>query len=140
MLGLSGDNSNHDEIRELLKTATVQAREKEYDAAIASLTRAYELMKNCSTEWGIKEYFRVARYHHLAGRYDDATNWLQQLYDNVDANADAREILYQQWGWRQKGGFSKVSQEARESRRHVICDEMELFKKRQAKIDKRRLG
>jgi len=140
MLGLSGDDSSHDVIRELLKKATAQAGEKEYDLAIASLLRAYELMKTCSTEWGLKEYFRVARYYHLAGRYDDAFKWLQQLHDRVDADADARETLYQQWGWRQKGGFSKVSKTIRDKKRELIEAEIALLNTRQEKINAKKVS
>lgn len=134
MLGLSGDDSNHLKIRELLKNATNQAREKEYDSAITSLLTAYELMKTCSTEWGTKVYFRVARYQHLAGRYDEALRWLQQLHDNVDAYADAREVLYKKWGWMQKDGFSKISGALRNKQREIIQAEIELLNTRQAKI------
>ena len=35
MLGLTGNNVHHDEIRDLLKKATVQANDKDYDTAIA---------------------------------------------------------------------------------------------------------
>lgn len=133
-LGLSGNDLDHAEIRELLKTSTEQAREKLYDSAIESLLKAYDLMKTCSTEWGTKEYFRVARYHHLAGRYDEALNWLEQLHDNVDSYADVRELLYKEWGWRQNGGFAKVSKTLRNKRREVIRAEIELLNTRQMKI------
>lgn len=137
MLGLTGNDTHHMEIRELLKRATAQAKEKYYDSAIESLLRAHHLMETCSTEWPIKTYFRVARYHHLAGRYDQALDWLQALHDNVDAKADAREKLYKEWGWRQKGGFSKVSKRLRDAYRKVIEDEIELLNTRQRKIEQR---
>ena len=70
---------------------------------------AYSLMEVVSTEWGIKAYFRVARYYHLAGRYEDALSLLQKLHDNVDIAADAREKLYKEWGWMQKGGPAKTN-------------------------------
>ncbi|MCL7420859.1 MAG: tetratricopeptide repeat protein [Methylobacter sp.] len=138
MLGLTGNDTDHAEIRELLKKATAQAKEKNYDSAISSLLRAHELMKTCSTEWGIRAYFRVARYHHLAGRYDEALQWLQQLHDNVDADADAREVLYKAWGWRQKGGFAKVSKKLRSTSKRLIKEEIELLKTRQQKIETRK--
>jgi tetratricopeptide (TPR) repeat protein len=138
MLGLTGNDTDHAEIRELLKKATAQANEKNYDSAIASLLRAYELMKTCSTEWGIKTYFRVARYHHLAGRYEEALQWLLQLHDNVDADADARELLYKVWGWRQKGGFAKISKTLRSTSKRLIKEEIELLKTRQQKIETRK--
>lgn len=134
-LGLSsGDNSNHLVIRELLKDATAFARDKSYDAAIYNLLKAYTLMETCSTTWGIKEYFRVARYQHLAGRYDQALKWLQDLYDSVDLRADAREALYEQWGFMQKGGFAKISTTLRNKQREVILAEIQLLKTRQEKI------
>lgn len=138
MLGLTGNDTHHMEIRELLKRATAQAKEKYYDSAIESLLRAYHLMETCSTEWPIKTYFRAARYHHLAGRYEEALNWLQGLHDNVDAKADAREKLYKEWGWRQKGGFAKVSKRVRNAYRKVIKDEIELLNTRQRKIEQRK--
>ena len=134
MLGLSGDDTHHIEIRELLKKATALANTKDYEAAIKCLLRAYELMASCSTEWGIKAYFRAARYYHLAGRYDDARAWLQQLHDNVDTTADAREVLYKKWGWRQKGSFAKISKTIRNNYRELIWAEINLLNARQAKI------
>lgn len=137
MMGLTGNNANHTEIGDLLKAATVQAKEKHYEAAIASLLRAYDLMQDCSTEWGIKTYFRVARYYHLSGDYPQAMQWLQDLHGNVDTTADAREALYRQWEWRQKGGFAKVSRTMRNSTRKVIKAEIELYKTREQKIQSR---
>lgn len=134
-LGISsGDNSNHLVIRDLLKDATAFARDKSYDAAIYSLLKAYKLMETCSTEWGTKEYFRIARYQHLAGRYDEALKWLQDLYDTVDSRADAREALYEQWGFRQKDGFAKISATLRNKQRQVILAEIQLLKTSQQKI------
>jgi hypothetical protein len=136
MLGLTGNNAHHDEIRDLLKNATVQANTKDYDAAIVSLSLAYELMATCSTEWPIKTYFRLARYHHLAGRYEDARDWLKSLYDNVDKVADARELLYEQWGWMQtRDKFAKVSPERRYNSKNTIADEIDLLTARQRKIE-----
>lgn len=138
MLGLTGNNVHHDEIRDLLKKATVQANDKDYDTAIASLSRAYELMATCSTEWPIKTYFRLARYHHLAGRYEEARAWLQSLYDNVDKAADARELLYKHWGWMQaRDQFAKISQKLRFNRKNTIADEIDLLNTRQRKIEKK---
>jgi len=139
MLGLTGNNVDHDEIRDLLKQATIHANDKDYDTAIASLSRSYGLMTTCSTEWPIKTYFRLARYHHLAGRYQEARDWLQGLYDNVDLTADAREQLYKKWGWRQKGGFAKISQTLRNNYRKIIDDEIVLLNTRQRKIEHRAL-
>jgi len=131
----NGNNSDHDEIRELLKKATAQANEKHFDTAIESLFRAYKLMETCSTVWGIKTYFRLARYHHLAGRYDEALKWLQQLYDNVDANANAREALYKKYSWRQEdGGFAKISKATRDTERDIILAEIDLLNRRQRKM------
>ena len=137
MLGLTGNNLVYTEIRKLLKKATVHAKEKDYDSAIVSLLKAYRLMETCSTEWGIRTYFRAARYHHLAERYDDALNWLQTLHDNVDTTADAREELYKKWGWMQKGGPSKVSKKIRDTYRKIINNEIELLMTRQQKIEQR---
>lgn len=137
MLGLTGNNADHAEIRELLKYATALAKEKDFDNAIANLLTAYKLMETCSTEWGIKAFFRVARYHHLAGRYDVAIEWLQQLHDNVDAYADAREILYKEWGWLGKGGYAKVSKTVRNINKKCIKEEIALYKTRQSKIELR---
>ncbi|MGZ8236347.1 MAG: hypothetical protein ACXWTY_00555 [Methylobacter sp.] len=137
MLGLTGNDIDHEEIRNLLKRATVQANDKDYDAAIGSLSKAYALMTTCSTEWPIKTYFRLARYHHLADRYEEALSWLQGLYDDVDITADARELLYKEWGWRQKGGFAKVSKTQRNTYRKIIDDEIVLLNTRQRKIEQR---
>jgi hypothetical protein len=137
MLGLTGNDVDHEEIRNLLKRATVQANDKDYDAAIGSLSKAYALMTACSTEWPIKTYFRLARYHHLADRYEEALSWLQGLYDDVDITADARELLYKEWGWRQKGGFAKVSKTQRNTYRKIIDDEIVLLNTRQRKIEQR---
>lgn len=125
------------EISALLKKATVQAKDKDYDAAIAGLLRAYSLMETVYTEWGIKPYFRVARYHHLAGRYEDALSWLQGLYDNVDASFDAREKLYEKWGMMQKGGPLKIPKLVRDNYRNVIRKEIDLLMTRQQKIEQR---
>lgn len=137
MLGLTGNDVDHEEISNLLKKATVQANDKDYDAAIVSLSKAYGLMATCSTEWPPKTYFRLARYHHLAGRYEEALSWLQGLYDDVDTTADARELLYKEWGWRQKGGFAKVSKTQRNTYRKIIDDEIVLLNMRQRKIEQR---
>ena len=127
-----------EEISSLLKKATSQAKEKDYDAAINSLSSAYELMITCSTEWPIKTYFRLARYHHLAGRYEDARSWLQELYDNVDKTADAREHLYKQWDRMQsRNQFAKISPELRYNRKNAIADEIDLLTARQRKIEQR---
>ena len=79
----------------------------------------------------------MARYHHLAGRYEEALSWLQGLYDDVDTTADARELLYKEWGWRQKGGFAKVSKTQRNTYRKIIDDEIVLLNMRQRKIEQR---
>lgn len=138
-LGLTSNDANHLEIRDLLKSATALAKDKQYEIAINRLLKAYELMGTCSTEWGTKEYFRVARYYHLAGRYDDALGWLQRLYDNVDAHADSREKLYKQWGWRQNNGYAEISKTQRNKKREIIQAEIDLLNTRQNKINARHL-
>jgi len=125
------------EASELLKKATVQAKSSDYDAAIDSLLLAYSKMKLSNTEWGFKTYFRVARYHHLAGRFDEALQWLQNLYASVDEYFDGRERMYEQFGYRQKGGFLKVSAHVRLNCKNITADEIDLLVKRQKKIENR---
>lgn len=124
------------EISNLLKLATAQAGEKNYDAAIASLKRAYSLMEAVATEWPINTYFRLARYLHLSGKYLEALDWLQRLHDNVDASCDAREALYKEWGWMQgRSKPSTISKTLRNNLRRAVKQEISLYIERQRKID-----
>ena len=125
---------NRNDISKLLKDATVLAKDKNYDEAISILLKAYELMKVVETEWGIKTYFRVARYHHLAGRYEDALSWLKFLYDDVDNKANDREKLYKEWGWFNENGNLKIPLRLRNTFREIILEEINLLNYRQEKI------
>ena len=49
-IGVRAKTPQELEISSLLKKATVQAKEKDYDAAIAGLLRAYSLMETVGTE------------------------------------------------------------------------------------------
>ncbi len=120
------------EISNLLKLATVQAGDKDYNSAIESLTRAYSLMTTVATEWPISTFFRLARYLHLSGRYPEALDWLQNLHDNLDSKCDAREKLYKEWGWMQGGNkAAKIPKKIRNNLRREIEQEIDLYKERQ---------
>ena len=126
------------EISDLLKQATAQADDKDYDAAVASLRRAYSLMESVATEWPIRTYFRLARYLHLSGNYDAAVQWLRSPLDNLDQRFDAREALYKEWGWMQsKGKYATISKEVRKNVKNVIRNELVVFAERQHKIEAR---
>ncbi|QXP85766.1 tetratricopeptide repeat protein [Methylococcus sp. Mc7] len=126
------------EISNLLKLATAQAGDKDYDSAISSLRRAYSLMETVSTEWPITTYFRLARYLHLSDRYPEAIEWLQDLHDNLDSRCDAREALYKEWGWMQgRNKPAKISKTVRNNLRRTIKQEIALYKERQQKIEQR---
>lgn len=126
------------EISNLLKCATAQAGDKDYDSAIGSLRRAYSLMETASTEWPINTYFRLARYLHLSGRYPDAIEWLQDLHDKLDLRCDAREVLYKEWGWMQgRNKPAKISKTVRNNIRLTIKQEIGLYKERQRKIEQK---
>lgn len=127
------------EISNLLKLAMTQAGDKGYDSAINSLRRAYSLMEKVSTEWPINTYFRLARYLHLSGKYQDAIDWLQGLHDSVDSVCDAREALYKEWGWMQAGNKpAKISKTLRNNLRRTIKREIQLFTGRQRKIEQKK--
>lgn len=133
------DNTREEkEISDLLKLATAQAGDKDYDSAIQSLKRAYSLMATVSTEWPISAYFRLARYLHLSGKYLDALDWLQQLHDNLDFTCDAREQLYKKQGLMQSGNKpARISKTIRNNLRREVNDEISLYKERQHKIEQR---
>lgn len=123
------------EISNLLKLATAQAGDKDYDSAIGSLRRAYSLMETVPTEWPITTYFRLARYLHLSGRYREAIEWLQDLHDNLDSRCNAREALYKEWGWMQgRNKPAKISKTVRNNLRRIIKQEIALYEERQRKI------
>ncbi len=125
-------------ISDLLKLATVQAEDKDYDSAIDSLRCAYSLMETVATEWPIRTYFRLARYLHLSGRFAEALDWLKNLHDSVDATCNAREQLYKQWGWMQgRNKPAKISKTLRNNLRRIIKQEIELYIERQKKIEQR---
>lgn len=127
-----------EEISTLLKLATSQANEKDYESAIASLRRAYALMESASTEWPMKTYFRLARYLHLLGDFEGSISWLQQLLNGLDAHCDAREQLYKQWGWMQSGGKpATIPKSLRSNMKREIKEEITLFKGREKKIQER---
>ena len=126
------------EISNLLKLATVQAGDKDYESAIESLRRAYSLMETVSTEWPIRTYFRLARYLHLSGKYHEAIDWLQNLHDNVDSASDAREALYKEWGWMQgRNKPAKIPKTLRNNLRKIFKQEIGLYMERQEKIENR---
>lgn len=125
-------------ISDLLKLATVQAEDKDYDSAIDSLRCAYSLMETVATEWPIRTYFRLARYLHLSGRFAEALDWLKNLHDNVDSTCNAREQLYKEWGWMQgRNQPAKISKTLRNNLRRVVKQEIELYMERQHKIEQR---
>lgn len=127
------------EISNLLKLATTQAGDKDYDSAINSLQRAYLLMENAPTEWPISTYFRLARYLHLSGKYHEAIDWLQRLHDNVDSACAARESLYNEWGWMQAGSKPlKISKTVRNNLRRMVKREIQLFTERQRKMEQKK--
>jgi tetratricopeptide (TPR) repeat protein len=129
---------DEDKISELLKLATVQARDKDYDAAIHSLELAYDLMETVGTEWPIKTYFRLPRYLHLSGQFDEAITWLQEFLENLDSRCDAREELYREWGWMQKGKKpATIPKSARSKLRRSVREEIAVFKEREKKIRER---
>lgn len=137
---LRDDTQEETEISNLLKLATVQAGDKDYDSAIKSLERAYSLMPTVAAEWPIKTYFRLARYLHLSGKYNEALDWLQELHDSVDLRCDAREVLYKEWGWMQSAGRSAtISKTLRNTQRKLIKQEITLYKERQRKVEERLL-
>lgn len=125
------------EISNLLKLATVQAGDKDYQSAIESLRRAYSLMETVSTEWPIRTYFGLARYLHLSGKYHEAIDWLKNLHDNVDSASDAREALYKKWGWMQGNKPAKIPKTLRNNLRRIIKQEICLYMERQEKIENR---
>lgn len=124
------------EISDLLKLATVHADNKDYDSAISVLRRAYFLMEGEGAEWPIRTFFRLSRYLHLSGRYDEALEWLGNLHDNMDSKCDAKERLYKEWGWTQGNGKPmKISKALRNNLRGIIKREIALYKERQLKIE-----
>lgn len=95
-------------------------------------------MENAPTEWPVKTYFRLARYLHLSGDFEGSICWLQQLLDGLDAQCDAREHLYKEWGWMQSGGKpATIPKSLRSNMKREIKDEISLFKEREKKIQDR---
>jgi hypothetical protein len=71
----------------------------------------------------------------LAGRFDKALQWLQAL--DVDRYFDGREKMYEQFGYRQKGGFLKIPAEVRRNCKKLVAKEIDLLRTRQHKIEQR---
>ena len=133
------DGDGDDAIADLLKQATAQAGDKHYEEAIATLRDAYARMETASQEWPIETYFRLGRYLHLSGHYEEAVAWLRQLHDTLDARYDAREQIYKQWGWMQgRGKPAKIPKTVRNAERKIIKREIEVYAERQAKIEARK--
>lgn len=123
-------------ISDLLKQATAQAGNKDYEAAITSLRCAYSLMESVAIEYPITTYFRLARYLHLSGNYAEAVQWLRYLLDSLDARFDAREALYKQWGWMQsRNKYATIPKVVRNNVKRQIKRELEVFAERQRKIE-----
>ncbi len=127
-----------EEIGRLLRHATSQADHKDYEAAIDSLMLAYRLMDEVPTEWPIRTYFRLARYLHLSGKYEQAMQWLHQLHETLDAWYDAREALYKTWGWMQgRNKPASVPKAVRKNLRSLIENEIALYARRQRNIEQK---
>ena len=130
--------SLHEEIKDLLKRATAES-DNDYALAILTLHKAYSLMDFCQTEWPIETYFRLSRYMHLSDRYHEAIDWLQNLHDTVDTKSDEREVLYKKWGIRtNRNRFAKIKKSERNTKRKIIKREIELYQKRQQKIEEKK--
>lgn len=126
------------EISSPLKLATTQAGEKSYGEAVSSLRRAYSLMQFVATEYQIATCFRLARYLHLSGDYEAAIQWLQGLYDSLDDRYNAREALYEHWGWMQSENKPvRTSKTLRNNVKKMFKREIEVFSDRQLNIKSR---
>lgn len=117
-------------IRDLLKEATSHNDDENYDAAIACLREAYRLMEVVSTTWGFKEYFRLPRCLHLAGRFDEAIAELQRLHDDL-ADYERR---------RKANGFHPLPAQVQRNIRGMIKREIDATREREAKLQKRKLA
>lgn len=114
----------------MLREATVHKGSKNYDAAIACLREAYVLMEGEHTTWGYREYFRLPRCLHLAGRYDEALAELQLLSDElVDRN-----------NRRKAAGFHPRAPIGIRNIRAMIKREIEITTERERKIKMKKGG
>lgn len=116
-------------ISALLRESTAHKGEKNYDAAVNCLREAYGLMEGVSTTWGFKDYFRLPRCLHLAGRYEDAIATLQGLHDGL-ADYEKR---------RKAAGFFQRDAVGQRNIRSMIKREIEITKEREQKIQKRKM-
>lgn len=114
-------------ISALLRESTTHKQAKNYDAAIACLREAYRLMENVATMWSYKDWFRLPRCLHLAGRFDEALGELQQLHDGL-ADYEAR---------RARAGFVPMPKSVQANIRRLIKNEMAITTEREAKAKKR---
>lgn len=110
-------------IRELLRESTDHKDEKNHDAAIACLREAYRLMAGVATAWSYKDWLRLPRCLHLAGRYDDAIAELQQLHDGL-ADYEAR---------RKQAGFIAMPKRVQANIRRLIKNEIAITTDREMK-------
>lgn len=115
-------------VGELLKASTAHKDAQDYDAAAACLREAYRLMEGTSTEWGFRDFFRLPRCLHLANRYEEAIDNLQQLHDGLDAYYARRARL----------GFSPPPNAVLRNIRGMIKREIEITAGREKKLAARR--
>jgi hypothetical protein len=114
-------------ISALLRESTAHKGAKDYDAAIACLREAYGLMEGVSTTWGFKDYFRLPRCLHLAGRYGEAIDELQRLHDGL-ADYEKR---------RKAAGFFPRDATVQRNIRSMIKREIAVTADREQKIKNR---
>lgn len=116
-------------MRVLLKMSTAHKDAENYEAAAACLREAYLLMEGTSAEWGYREFFRLPRCLHLAGKYGEAIENLCQLHDGLDAYYARRERL----------GFAPPPKSVLRNIRAMIKREIEITTERETRLAERRL-
>lgn len=114
-------------ISALLRESTAHKNEKNYDAAIGCLREAYRLMEGVSTTWGFRDYFRLPRCLHLAGRYEEAIAELQKLHDGLTDYEKRRKAA----------GFFPMEATVQRNVRAMIKREIETTQERERKIQNR---
>jgi hypothetical protein len=115
-------------ISALLRESTAHKGEKNYEAAIASLREAYGLMEGVSTTWGFKDYFRLPRCLHLAGRFEEAIATLRSLHDGLSDYEKRRKAA----------GFFQRDATGQRNIRAMIKREIEITEEREQKIQNRK--
>lgn len=111
-------------ISALLRESTAHKDNKNYEAAIACLREAYVLMEGVYTTWGFKDYFRLPRCLHLAGRFEEAVATLRSLHDGL-ADYEKR---------RKAAGFLQRDAAIQRNIRAMIKREIEITEERERKI------